>query len=299
MAATIHTADCCELLPALDEASFDSCVTDPPYELGLMGKAWDRSGVAHRAETWRTVLRVLKPGGHLLAFGGSRTYHRLVCALEEAGFEIRDCIMWLYGSGYPKSKQLGDGLGTGIKPAHEPIVLARRPPVGSATHNHEAWGTGALRIDDCRIPGTDVCDAPCGRWPANVLLDEEAAALLDEQAGHHVSRFFYCPKPSPRERDTGLEGMPSVPTGLLKGLKGESSRANHHPSVKPVALMRYLCRLVTPVQGTVLDPFAGSGSTGVAAVEEGLSFVGFEREPQYAEIASRRIAHAAQAESQA
>lgn len=289
MAPVLYTADCLKLLPTLDSASFDACVTDPPYELGFMGKAWDRSGVAHDAATWRHVLRVLKPGAHLLAFGGSRTYHRLVCALEDAGFEIRDCIMWLYGEGYPKSKQLGEGLGTGIKPAHEPIVLARRPlDHETVTKTHEAWGTCALRIDECRVSAE--VEASCGRWPANVVLDAAAAAALDEQAGRPVSRFFYCPKASARERDAGLEDLPTVATHLMQGLNAaDPRRANHHPSVKPIALMRYLCRLVTPTGGRVLDPFTGSGSTGVAAALEQLEFVGIEQDPGYARIAAARI----------
>jgi site-specific DNA-methyltransferase (adenine-specific) len=273
-----------------------------------MGKKWDSSGIAYNIEFWCEVLRVLKPGGHLLAFGGTRTYHRMTCAIEDAGFEIRDCLQWLYGSGFPKSKNIGDGLGTALKPANEPIVLARKPLEGTVAANVQKWGTGAINIDGCRIgtskrvPGSVSRTAGLvlsgsvdgslrretgeegghnpnvGRWPANVILDEDVVVALGE-----VSRYFYCAKTSPVEREAGLDSFPRATAGELTdredgtaGLKSpragagrsSSGRANVHPTVKPIALMRWLVRLATPPGGIVLDPFAGSGSTGCAAALE-------------------------------
>ncbi len=204
---------------------FDAVVTDPPYELGFMNKGWDASGIAFSVEFWREVLRVLKPGAHLLAFGGTRTYHRMVCAIEDAGFEVRDSLHWFYGTGFPKSLNVGEGRGTALKPAHEPIVMARKPLIGTVAANVLTHGTGALNIDACRL-GRDPIDpsregeqprssgvtslrpqagprggGPAGRWPANVLLDEDAAAELldedaaaelDEQSGISKSRTGEC-----------------------------------------------------------------------------------------------------------
>lgn len=295
----------------MPDNSIDSVVTDPPYELGFMGKSWDKSGIAFSPAVWQEVLRVLKPGGHLLAFSGSRTYHRMAVAVEDAGFEIRDQIMWIYGSGFPKSKNIalsidkGEGLsnrgraiptaslyqasdteeknkltsnkvppyeartelskswvgwGTALKPAHEPIVVARKPLIGTVAENILAYGTGGLNIDGTRVGnGTD--RASGGRWPANVIHDG-----LDQE----WSRFFYCAKASKKDRNEGLD-------------------RNHHPTVKPTELMRYLCRLVTPPNGTVLDPFMGSGSTGKACVLEGFDFIGIDKTPEYVEIAQQRI----------
>lgn len=359
----VRQGDSLEVLRDIPDNSVDSVVTDPPYELGFMGRSWDRSGIAYRVELWAEVLRVLKAGGHLLAFGGTRTYHRMACAIEDAGFEIRDCIMWLYGTGFPKSvdvslaidKALGavrrtirvplqevgnpksirgghgvpggdrpwmqrarergyhetasrepvtdeaarwQGWGTALKPAVEPIVLARKPLAErNLALNVMAWGTGALNIDGCRIGldgGAGVYDTlagaePKGRWPANVILDEVAAAMLDEQSGVSVSRggvgdkggasrFFYVPKASVAERTHG---------GRVD---------NAHPTVKPLALMRYLVRLVTPPGGVVLDPFAGSGTTILAAVLEGFSAVGIEREAEYCEIIRQRMEAGVEAE---
>lgn len=305
-------ADCIEAMRAMDEASIDAIVCDPPYELGFMGKAWDSSGVAYQPRTWEAALRVLKPGGHLLAFGGTRTYHRLACAVEDAGFEIRDCIAWLYGSGFPKSHN-GEWGGTALKPAHEPIVVARKPLVGTVAANVLKHGTGGLNIDGCRIEGPKAggsggaplkfggenhrpfhdtaepreFDTSQGRWPANVVLDPEAAAMLDEQSGERpgsdgqgASRFFYCAKASRGERNAGLDGF-----------EERAALRNVHPTVKPIDLMRWLVRLVTPPGGTVLDPFTGSGTTGCAAVLEGFDFIGIEREGEYVEIARARIRH--------
>jgi site-specific DNA-methyltransferase (adenine-specific) len=328
-----------------------------------MGKDWDGFGTPLGFQTWteqwaREALRVLKPGGHLLAFGGTRMYHRLAAGIEDAGFEIRDTLMWLYGSGFPKSHNLKDewqGWGTALKPAVEPIVLARKPLIGTVAENVLTHGTGALNIDASRI-GTDdkfgggakgssgfaagykadgwVAGSSAGRWPANILLDEAAAALLDEQSGKSkspapygervsaeksmfgiggldhskefgdsggTSRFFYVAKASRAERNKGLEGFEERVAGVLDhrksgdfhqrmgdSLEPKMSR-NIHPTVKPVQLMRYLIRLVTPKGGTVLDPFLGSGTTAVAAIEEGVAWIGCEREPEYLEIIKARV----------
>jgi site-specific DNA-methyltransferase (adenine-specific) len=373
--------DCREVMAGLDDCSVDAIVTDPPYELGFMGKSWDSSGIAYDLDVWRQALRVLKPGGHLLAFSGSRTYHRMVCAIEDAGFEIRDQIMWLYGSGFPKSHDVskaidreagaerdvvgekiqrsspfvghhGDegatkdvwrderqglhhipitapatpeaeqwsGWGTALKPAHEPIVVARKPFKGTVAANVLAHGTGALNIDGCRV-GTEVgCKgdgrsgpssgilgnglngdrsppiAGLGRWPANVIHDgsDEITSGLGE-----ASRFFYCAKAGRSERELGLDALDDKilnrtnPGGMEHDPKwAPRIRKNNHPTVKPVALMRYLCRLVTPPGGLVLDPFTGSGSTGKAAVLEGFRFIGVELSEEYAAIARARIAAA-------
>jgi transcriptional regulator with XRE-family HTH domain len=462
----------------LDAESVDAIVCDPPYGLSFMGKDWDH-GVPGEA-FWREALRVAKPGAHLVAFGGTRTYHRLTCAIEDAGWEIRDCLSYLYGTGFPKShdvskamdkhggappswfgpwfrawresngitqkqvaalfpsktggltgcvanwelgfnlptpKQfnlirdtfglpfdtieaaerevvgrgtsgttaiwseggMGDytitapatdlarqwqGWGTALKPAWEPVILARKPLIGTVAANVAQYGTGGINVDGCRIGTDDVitnhsrsADAAIskgkyghssaqdthqtegqrlGRWPANVVLDEEAAGLLDAQTGtltsganptrrasgmgYHgaegqaqcdaprgvdsggASRFFYTAKASRKEREAGLEGMPvGQPVGGAdkwtetdrrrgEGVTREPA-ANVHPTVKPIALMRWLCRLVTPKGGLILDPFTGSGTTGCAAVLEGFRFVGVEREPEYAAIAEKRIAH--------
>jgi len=387
---TLHCGDNREVLRTMADASVDSIVCDPPYELGFMGKRWDSTGIAYDVTLWTECLRVLKPGGHLVAFGGSRTYHRLAVAIEDAGFEIRDQIQWIYGSGFPKSldvskamdKQAGvehlredagpnpayrprayvwnqgggetpirperkttphldiakawHGWGTALKPAHEPAVLARKPLTGTVADNVMTWGCGALNIDGCRVGDEqwvrkggnqstpygskitwntsstpDIDRTQTGRWPANVILDEAAAQVLDEQSGYAksnggirnnkkvmdmfllgknpilalspyhdsggASRFFYVAKASKAEREAGLDS--------------DSDRANHHPTVKPIELMRYLVRLVTPNGGTVLDPFMGSGSTGCAAMLEGMDFIGIDITPEYVEIARRRILH--------
>ena len=340
--------DCLDKLKELDDNSVDSIVTDPPYGLSFMGKKWDYD-VPSQA-IWEECMRVLKPGGHLLSFAGSRTYHRMAVRIEDAGFEIRDQIMWVYGSGFPKSHNIGHkideykGWGTALKPAHEPIVMARKPLIGTVADNVLEWGTGGINIDGCRILTTDNLgggatngsvldiegfDRPwmhdeekmkefgekmkqkvehaqtLGRFPANIIFDEEAGKLLDEQSGTSkstggrsgnkngvgsngiygqyngevrdenpgfgdvggASRFFYCPKTSKKDRDVD----------------------NIHPTVKPTDLMSYLIRLVTPKGGVVLDPFMGSGSTGKAAVREGMQFVGIERESEYFDIAEARI----------
>ena len=336
----IYNMDCLEGIKLLDDNSVDSIVTDPPYELGFMGKKWDSTGIAYNVELWKECLRVLKPGGHLLAFGGTRTYHRMVCAIEDAGFEIRDCIQWLYSTGFPKShdiskaidKKLGaernrikfaqsntwreregrmdrqatipdnnpvtpeakqwDGWGTALKPAHEPIVVARKPiSEKTIAENVLKWGTGGLNIDGCRI-GTEEIKTHGkrkgqgvslewskytspegyeggihrGRFPANVILDEEAGRMLDEQH-KGASRFFYCAKASGSERGD----------------------YNNHPTVKPLSLIKHLVSLVTPVGGISLDPFMGSGTHAIACMELGVNFIGMEKEKNYYEISIRRI----------
>lgn len=362
------------VLFTLDAESIQSCVTDPPYGLGFMGKKWDVGDISFQPETWAAVARVLKPGAHLLAFGGTRTFHRLAVAIEDAGFEIRDTVMWVYGSGFPKSHNVAnsldkmhgaanrghaiasgskyhpttgkarapgdhldpyearteqgkgwEGWGTALKPAWEPIIVARKPLIGTVAENVAAHRTGALNIDGCRVPGAKpdttrgaggqhgrfseigaqgrIIDDGRGRWPANLIhdgSDEVLAAFPDSNGSGHArvlkrgkrddgwgmadapgelrdagtgsaARFFYCAKASKSDRNDGCE-------------------KNNHPTVKPTELMRYLCRLVTPPGGTVLDPFMGSGSTGRGAVMEGLRFIGIEREAEYLEIAKARIA---------
>lgn len=356
----IH-GDCLEKLKLMDENSVDAAVTDPPYGLSFMGKKWDYD--VPSVELWREVLRVLKPGGHVLSFGGTRTYHRLACNIEDAGFDIRDQIMWIYGSGFPKSHN-GPHGGTALKPANEPICLARKPLIGTVAKNFEQFGTGGLNIDGTRIVSADfepkerlgatklmeerpwskqqlagerktiIEGNSLGRWPANILFDEEAAAMLDEQSGISksplgnvtgtkasggimnnglgrtnswtghgdsggASRFFYVAKASKAERNLGLEGEikekqgarpnSADATGKFPDHDHRPSGGNNHPTVKPIKLMEYLIKLITPPNGIVLDPFMGSGSTGVAAKNLGFQFIGIEMNEEYIEIAKRRI----------
>jgi DNA modification methylase len=363
-------SDCLDAMRAMDADSVDAVVTDPPYGLGFMGKDWDspgglgdmpmrrnhatntvntgasRQGGRQRAtedfqrrqardarsyqawcEEWaRELLRVLRPMGCAVVFGGTRTYHRLTCGLEDAGFEIRDQLDWLYGSGFPKHP-------SALKPAHEPILLARKAGARSEPLNidacrlatadslgggaeqgtrrdqkgNEGWERPWMDDDNARAAHAarvreNVRNAEqIGRWPANVLVDDDAAAIIDEQSGESVSRvgkprsgpngdgwgmtatgaesddaggasrFFYCAKPDTAERNVGLDGR------------------NPHPTVKPVELMRWLIRLVTPEGGTVLDPFMGSGTTGIAALREQRSFVGVDQEAEYVTVARARI----------
>lgn len=408
--------DCVESMRQMPDNSIDSIVTDPPYELGFMGKSWDSSGIANSVKMWSEALRVLKPGGHLLAFSGSRTYHRMAVAIEDAGFEIRDQIMWVYGSGFPKShnvskaidkaagfdgevvgtekvdigiqsgsmhsgrstnvvereikslspqSQQWQGWGTALKPAHEPIVLARKPLIGTVAANVLEHGTGGLNIDGTRVGseggtardgkatmpndsgwqnmrGHGIAELNAGRFPANFIHDgsEEVVSLFPDKAGAggkasgatlsglstsnsrgafngvddtpfygdsgSAARFFYSAKASKRDRNEGLEGFEEV---VIKGRDANQDqmisprklrptpRANHHPTVKPTDLMRYLCRLITPPNGIVLDPFMGSGSTGKAAVLEGFDFIGCEMSEEYLAIAKARIEFAQNQES--
>jgi len=405
--------DCTEAMKRLPDASVHSVVCDPPYHLtsiverfskpdaapvkvpeggsgvyarsskGFMGKVWDGGDVAFRVETWREVFRLLKPGGHLLAFGGTRTYHRMACAIEDAGFEIRDSIHYTYGSGFPKSHAVDKnvpeehaaawkGWGTALKPAHEIIVVARRPLEGTVAKNCLKHGTGAYNIDACRVPGppsqggsTSGATAlgqgsgwnahvnrptaidrsmEAGRWPANFILSHDVncsdegceqgcpVAALDEQSGakkasfsrnrtagarpfnnngqptdytsekidveettggasryfnvlpieaEDFAPFYYTAKASRREREAGLSD-----------LKGEDKKpANDHPTVKSLALMEWCVSLVTPPEGVVLDPFMGSGSTGIAALRSGFNFIGMEADEHYMDIAEARIRH--------
>lgn len=268
---TLLHGDCRRMLSLVQNESVDAIVTDPPYELGFNGEAWDSTGVAYDADVWNEVLRAAKPGAYLLAFGGTRTFHRMTSAIEDAGFVIDDCLAWLYGNGFPKHRSK-------LKPAWEPIVLARK----------RAPRASLLNIDENRDNG---------RWPANVVLDEEAAAFLNEHGSGRelLSRIYYISKASTSERDAGLSsksGLRRRRINLLEGLKPATRRRyNDHPTVKPLDLMRRLIRLVTPENGVVLDPFTGSGTTGCAAVVERRAFVGIEREKRYFRIAEERIRH--------
>ena len=416
MSVTILNNDCRVAMHGMPEASVDSIVTDPPYGLSFMGKEWDH-GVPG-VEFWTEALRVAKPGAHLLAFGGTRTYHRLACAIEDAGWEIRDCVMWVYGSGFPKSLDVSkaidkaagvrghdsvgfnvagktsglgtiqrpelrsdhpeytkpsgvtdaakqwQGWGTALKPAWEPIIVARKPLVGTVAANVQAFGTGAINVDGCRVEGvppsvpqpklgaakrtyghgtgegrSGEMSIASGRWPANLIHDgsEEVVGLFPQTissasmrglSGRHdagdqsnqrikpytnslrghndsgsAARFFYCAKASKRDRELGLstdapliaaaemveredgsDGMNSPRAGAGR----TTGSRNAHPTVKPTALMRYLCKLVTPPGGTALDPFCGSGSTGVAARLEGFTFIGIDAEAQWADVARQR-----------
>ena len=394
--------DCIAAMKEMPENSVDSIVTDPPYELGFMGKSWDSSGIAFNIEVWQEALRVLKPGGHLIAFSGSRTYHRMAVAIEDAGFEIRDQIMWVYGSGFPKSHNVSkgidkaagaerervpytggiasgqnnyggggeihkgtkvgsvavldaaqqwDGWGTALKPAHEPMVLARKPLIGTVANNVLTYGVGGLNIDGARVgseggtkrgsepsthlspsgafnTGHDIVKVEGGRWPANFIHDgsDEVVALFPdtksgamkpvyqkntdsysgsmpefrdystEASSGSAARFFYCAKASKRDRNEGLDEAfqakksdtrDAVGAGIWEQMN--AAHKNHHPTVKPTTLMQYLVRLVTPPNGTVLDPFMGSGSTGKACAYEGFNFIGIEQSAEYVEIAQARI----------
>tara|TARA_R110000868_G_scaffold409574_1_gene695345 strand:+ start:489 stop:1469 length:981 start_codon:yes stop_codon:yes gene_type:complete len=296
---TIHTGDCREVLRDYPANHFDSIVSDPPYGLSFMGKGWDR-GVPG-VEFWQETLRVAKPGAHLLAFGGTRTFHRLTVAIEDAGWEVRDCVMWLCGTGFPKSHN-GPWGGTALKPAWEPVIVARKPLDGTVAANVLQYGTGALNIDECRVGAkggsSNSLDSIAGRWPANLLHDgsDEVVAGFPVTGSDNGSaaRFFYCAKASKADRDDGLkdtEGKKYAEreNGFSSKISNTKNiRINIHPTVKPTALMRYLCRLVTPRNGVVLDPFCGSGSTGKAAILEGFRFVGIDLDSAHVAIAEAR-----------
>jgi 16S rRNA G966 N2-methylase RsmD len=320
--ARVVLGDCRDVLRTLADNSVHSVVTDPPYELGFMGKSWDSTGIAYDVTVWEECLRVLKPGGHILAFGGSRTWHRLAVAVEDAGFEIRDTIAWISSKTFPKSLNVekamdkagmdgsvAAGWGTGLKQVVEPVVLGRKPLIGTVAENFLVWGVGGLNIDASRIVGENANPPHAkGRWPANVILDEVTAGVVDEQSGVRpgfsgggnkntgfrkeyvggvgsgvdldvqyygdtggASRFFYVALASKRDRNEGLQNP------------------NGHPTVKPTQLMRYLIKLVTPPGGTVLDPFTGSGSTGKAALLDGYKFVGAELTAEYMPIIEGRL----------
>ena len=412
----VINADCIEHMNTMPPESVDSIVTDPPYHLtskngqskGFMGKEWDGGDIAFRTEVWEAALRVAKPGAYLLAFGGTRTFHRMAVAIEDAGWEIRDTVMYVYGTGFPKShnvskaidKEAGaerevversknrnnvfthngnglpqnisdyettitasateaakqwDGWGTALKPAWEPIIVARKPLDGTVAANVLTHGTGAMNIDGCRVETNDsfgggtkgtsgfaagyehdgwVAGSNKGRWPANLIHDgsDEVAGLFPvnkphkmvrnrtlgarpfnndgkateyettetiEDSGGSAARFFYCAKANKSDRNEGLEEFDLKREAHRvsdDGVGGDNPRnrtnklkLNHHPTVKPTALMRYLCKLVTRLGGVVLDPFCGSGSTGKAAILEGFKFIGIEKEFEYCEIANARI----------
>ena len=362
MTVKVLPGDCLDVLAGLPAESVDSVVTDPPYHFGtivkryssdkssmeqpadkdlsgvnagafrrlakgFMGKKWDGGDVAFRPETWAAVTRVLKPGGHLLAFGAPKNAHRLFCAIEDAGLEIRDCVMWIFGTGFPKSHNLdGDwkGWGTALKPAYEPIVVARKPLIGTVAENVLAHGTGALNIDGCRIEGAKpdttrgaggqhgaysplgaqgrIVDDGRGRWPANLIHDgsEEVVGAFpmtkDGVAGKRTAQNGDVMKTGLGAYDKawGGYGTPGEASSAARFFySAKASKADRagskHPTVKPVALMRYLCRLVTPPGGTVLDPFAGSGTTGQAAIAEGFNAILIEREAEYLADIDRRL----------
>jgi len=380
----ILVGDMRERLRELPDASIDSVVTDPPYHLtsivkrfgagnaapakvgktgayarasrGFMGQTWDGGDVAFQAETWAEVLRVLKPGGHMVAFSGTRTYHRMVVAIEDAGFEIRDQLAWIYGSGFPKSHNLDgewEGWGTALKPAWEPICLARKPLIGTVAGNVLAHGTGAINIDACRIQTDEILrsgagvvpmrhdpDVPRGRpgesyqpdqlgslsefrrlpqniganakgrFPANILHDGSddvlaafaefgergAAAPVHTRNGDKFRQTYGAFKGNVDEAGSTFQGDSGTAARFFysgKASKEDRGMGNTHPTVKPTEPMGWLIRLVTPQGGTVLDPFAGSGSTLIAADIEGFDAIGIELSSEYAAIADQRLRHRA------
>jgi site-specific DNA-methyltransferase (adenine-specific) len=297
-----------DMLKALDqlpENSIDSIITDPPYELGFMGNKWDNTGITFSVDTWKKCLRVLKPGGHLLAFNHSRMVHRMTVAIEDAGFELRDTILWVYGSGFPKSQNIGkstnleqwQGWGSALKPAYEPIIMARKPLEGTIAANILKWGTGAINIDESRVG-----EGKAKRFPANFIHDgsDEVVELFPETKKG---------SDKPRNRKTvGSFGMPNDTSTeyadegsaarffyVPKASKKDKEDGNEHPTVKPTQLMKYLARMVTPANGTILDPFMGSGSTGKAVVQlnaeenKNYKFIGIELNKEYYDIAAKRI----------
>lgn len=323
-APTVLHGDCIEVMRTMEPDSIDAIVTDPPYGLGFMGKAWD--ALPPGKEWAEECLRVLKPGGHILAFGGSRTWHRLAVAIEDAGFEMRDSIAWLYGSGFPKHR-------AALKPAFEPIVMGRKPFKGSLTANEAIHGTGALNIDASRIrlqddesaeklmarsggvrgwpdtyvggkaKGAPPTDMSNGRWPANVILDEHTAELLDQQSGVTRSTVGVRDPNGTMGYHGGAAGLPDVTSGhsdsggasrffyVAKAPKKERPNVDGtvHATVKPLTLMRHLIKLVTPVGGVVLDTFGGSGTTAEAAMLEGYASIIIEREAEYLPLIQHRI----------
>jgi DNA modification methylase len=316
----LFQGDCLDIMRSLPDNSVDAVVTDPPYGLSFMGKKWDYA--VPSVEIWAECLRVLKPGGYLLSFAGTRTQHRIACGIEDAGFEIRDMIAWVYGSGFPKSLNVGNGYGTALKPALEPITVARKPIDGTVAQNVLKWGTGAIDIDGCRVDSTDGVPqfskdnkrpgttfdvgskrtgeiSKQGRFPANLIHDGSDEVL--ECFPNDAARFFYCAKASRSERNAGLDGMEE----RIKVWNGQSNKSssdikpveerwttkmqNTHPTVKPIALMEYLIKLVAREGQTVLDPFLGSGTTAIACVKQGRKYIGCEMDKDYCEIAKRRI----------
>lgn len=311
-------ADAPMTLAKLPDACVDALVTDPPY--GIEIAAWDgpaiRQAVRRKGERlsdgeaferwttrWATECRrVLKPGGHAVIFGSPRVFHRLVAGVEDGGLEVRDQLLWLYGQGCPKARRLPGGQATTLKPAYEPILLARKPLQGTTLRNLDEWGTGALNVEAARITSAG---EPAGFWPANVALSHSSGCgpgtckpdcplpLIDrDRRLRSPSRLFYCAKASRAEREAGCEELPRSSVQLYSG-KRHSPRLRHnlHPTVKPLELMRWLVRLTCPPGGLVLDPFTGSGTTGIAAVLEDRMFLGLEREAAYVDIAYARLTH--------
>ena len=348
----IYNGDMLDMLQVIKPESIDAIVCDPPYELGFMNKSWDSTGIAFKKETWQNCFEVLKPGGYLLAFGGSRTYHRIACAIEDAGFEIRDCIMYLYGTGFSKSYNIGlaidkkngvdnrtgnirtdgvnnqnicydfkamkpkfeeriaqnewQGWGTCLKPAYEPIIVARKPFKGSVVDNIIKYRVGGINIDECKIGNEKRTqfvgksngriyseysqknahfETVEGRFPANVITDgsEEVAKGMPNTTSTPIAeesamRYFYSAKASKKDRDEGLEAFEERKTtdGCIRANvetarkfgANSALRKNIHPTCKPTELMQYLVRLVSPKGATILDPFMGSGSTGKAVMFE-------------------------------
>lgn len=298
--------DCLRLMAKLPENSLDCAATDPPYGIQFHGESWDGAGKAgaHLAggaafaewtRSWAVeCLRVLKPGGHVAAFGSPRTFHRLAAGIEDAGFEIRDTLMWVYGQGTPKARKLPGGRAAMLRPAYEPILLARKPLAGTTLRNVEEWGTGALNTEACRVNGywpanLALTHAP-GCAPASCTVDCPRGLLDAARPDLRPSRMFFCGKASKREREAGCEELP-LQSDLLYSRPAVRLRRNVHPTVKPAELMAWLVRLITPPGGTVLDPFAGSGSTGIAALGEGRKFLGLEREGAYVDVACARLTH--------
>jgi site-specific DNA-methyltransferase (adenine-specific) len=309
-------ADALSLLGQMPDASADCLLTDPPYAIGFAGHAWDGTGIreavagsghlsdgeafARWTSRWAAeVRRVLKPGGWLVAFGSPRTFHRLVCGIEDAGVEVRDTLLWIHGAGPPKSRRLPGDLATALKPSYEPIVLGRVPLQGSVAQNLSTWGTGALDIGAGRITHPEPPRG--GFWPANLAVshdehcttrrcDPDCPLALIDDGRVRVSRLFYCAKASRAEREAGCESLPLRHVELYGG-RGARQVRNLHPTVKPVTLMRWLVRLASPHGGVVLDPFSGSGTSGVAALLEGRRFMGIERERDYIPVARARLAH--------
>jgi DNA modification methylase len=296
-------ADALALLARLPDACVDAVVTDPPYGLSLGGAGWDSFGSDSAFERWSArwaaeCRRILRPGGHLVAFGSPRTFHRLVSGIEDAGLEVRDQLLWLHAQGLPKSKRLPGGLSTTLKPAYEPILLARKPLDGRTIDNLERHGTGTLNIDATRI-------GEARYWPAHVAMTHADACgesscapdcpvrMVDAARPDLLpSRLFFCAKATRAEREAGCEQLPRQQVALYTGKRHLLRLVrNLHPTVKPLELMRWLVRLVTPPGGLVLDPFCGSGSTGAAAVLEGRAFLGIEREAEYVDIACARLTH--------
>jgi|SRR6185503_4361508 len=398
---TIINADCLDWMRSQPDNSISCIVTDPPYGLHFMNKGWDKfkkdgdkygrkvrgvcsNSAAHAAGGYDDrkndefeefiyhfgieALRIVRPGGHILMFGAPRRYHRQACGLEDAGWEIRDSLMWLFGSGFPKShNHFGlEGFGTALKPAYEPIIMAMKPLDGTFKQNAEKWGQAGINIDACRVPinfendpdlrrsqatnteipivgkkhgvelGKHDRHSSKGRWPANLILDEEAGAMLDEKSGISksksggfsgsnanpmswdednkkrerispndsggASRFFYCAKASSSERNAGLEGMPlkendpahfanpRLNDQRMDKEQNRNPKQNSHPTVKPLKLMEYLIKLIMPPKdGILLDPFAGSGTTILAAQNLGFNAIGIEKEKEYCDIAEARL----------